>query len=618
MKSAITTSNYFDVIQENGLPDNDTLKAGHQNMVLVSSDNWAAYRADSEIKEATDLYFRKLEQYYDKLSGGKTPAPSAGAPEKKPKTKPAAKQKPAAKTKPAPKAKSEPKPAAKPTAKAAPQTAASKPASTKAAAKPAAKASAKPTPAASSKTGQSEGVYKLTPSVRLIRRFLGKSNKQVPLLHVNAVLRSLQTAITERDIKKNDLHAAEIEKIQELLVQVVNTAKTDDIFIEVGSDMLAKLTQKAGGEHVYGSVPVIKALTRFEGRKPTAKQLENLMKRATTAQKDDNDPYQGVLKDVVVMLAAAQRKGGTVVFDKRGLSGTSATAFNQLAGINSSLNKYSRHAAVYAKSAARTAARNTTASAGRSLLRASGKGDCGCAGGGVSGVKKPCGCKKKTLVTSTKAGLAAVASPTHSISRTKVPDFDPPSVTSLNRRSIMSSSDLMRQQFDVLEFWGKYRTLIGKPVRGFKMMLYGRPGQGKSTAAIDLARYTAAHHGPTLYVSGEEPNSFTLQEKLTRTGGSVKGLDFAGEIPSRKALDHYEYCFIDSVNNMNLTLADFNNLMEQHPNMAFILIFQTTKEGIFKGAQEWEHDVDVVIQVEKGKAQAIKNRFAPLSSITIF
>jgi hypothetical protein len=39
-----------------------------------------------------------------------------------------------------------------------------------------------------------------------------------------------------------------------------------------------------------------------------------------------------------------------------------------------------------------------------------------------------------------------------------------------------------------------------------------------------------------------------------------------------------------------------------HPEVSFIFIYHTTKEGKFKGVNEHAHEVDVIVQVEKGKA----------------
>jgi hypothetical protein len=52
-----------------------------------------------------------------------------------------------------------------------------------------------------------------------------------------------------------------------------------------------------------------------------------------------------------------------------------------------------------------------------------------------------------------------------------------------------------------------------------------------------------------------------------------------------------------------LSPSDLSNLKLSNPNKSFIFIFQTTKDGRFRGANSFQHDVDVVIEIpEKGKA----------------
>lgn len=57
------------------------------------------------------------------------------------------------------------------------------------------------------------------------------------------------------------------------------------------------------------------------------------------------------------------------------------------------------------------------------------------------------------------------------------------------------------------------------------MMVFGNPGQGKSTFALGLARDLASA-GKVLFVSAEEHGSYTLQDKLSRVGGGVPNLHF--------------------------------------------------------------------------------------------
>ena len=44
-------------------------------------------------------------------------------------------------------------------------------------------------------------------------------------------------------------------------------------------------------------------------------------------------------------------------------------------------------------------------------------------------------------------------------------------------------------------------------------------------------------------------------------------------------------------------------MRKKYPDKTFIFIFQTTKQGVFRGRNEFMHDVDVVIEIpERGKA----------------
>ena len=68
-------------------------------------------------------------------------------------------------------------------------------------------------------------------------------------------------------------------------------------------------------------------------------------------------------------------------------------------------------------------------------------------------------------------------------------------------------------------------------------------------------------------------------------------------------LSKYQFIILDSVNKLGLSPKDLENLKRNNPGKSFIFIFQTTKDGKFKGANSYQHDVDVVIEVpERGRA----------------
>ena len=166
---------------------------------------------------------------------------------------------------------------------------------------------------------------------------------------------------------------------------------------------------------------------------------------------------------------------------------------------------------------------------------------------------------------------------------------------------IMSSADFRNLKFKTLGFSGRWRAFIGDPSKGFTAMVFGKPKFGKSYLCIDFADYLAENFGKVLYIAKEEGLDMTLQEKIIEKDIDNANLDVTGEIP--EDLSNYDFIFLDSVNKLALSAKDLESLKKAYPDKSFIYIFQTTKEGNFRGANEFQHDVDIVIEVpEVGKA----------------
>lgn len=166
---------------------------------------------------------------------------------------------------------------------------------------------------------------------------------------------------------------------------------------------------------------------------------------------------------------------------------------------------------------------------------------------------------------------------------------------------LMSSMDFSNMKFNTLGFEGKWKELIGDPSEGFSAMVFGKPKMGKSYLCMDWAGYLARNHGDTLYVAKEEKLNATLQKKLMDKNVAHPCLFVSDHLPTN--LRPYQFIFLDSVNKLGLKPEDLDSLKAQNPGKSFIDVHQTTKEGNFRGANEYQHDVDVVIEVpEKGKA----------------
>jgi DNA repair protein RadC len=170
-----------------------------------------------------------------------------------------------------------------------------------------------------------------------------------------------------------------------------------------------------------------------------------------------------------------------------------------------------------------------------------------------------------------------------------------------NKNTVMNSLDFAKLKFDSLGFTGKWKELIGDPCEGFTAMVFGKPKMGKSYLCVEFAGYLARNHGNTLYVAKEEKLDATLQKKLNDKEVKHRCLYVSDHLPDD--LSPYQFIFLDSVSKLRLSPEDLERLKTENPGKSFIDIYQTTKTGNFRGTNEHQHDVDIVIEVpEKGKA----------------
>ncbi len=181
---------------------------------------------------------------------------------------------------------------------------------------------------------------------------------------------------------------------------------------------------------------------------------------------------------------------------------------------------------------------------------------------------------------------------------------------------VVSSSDFMGAVFSVIPFQGKWKSLIGEPSDPFKAMFFGLPGNGKTTLAILFAHYLASEHNKrVLFVSKEEGFVYTFKEKLDRLKAYHPNLFVVDRIPL--SLASYDVVVLDSVNSLNLSPEDLSRLYSKYPKTSFVCIHKVTKDGKFRGSQEYEHDVDVSVSCQNMIATPQKNRFGGNEPIKI-
>jgi predicted ATP-dependent serine protease len=187
---------------------------------------------------------------------------------------------------------------------------------------------------------------------------------------------------------------------------------------------------------------------------------------------------------------------------------------------------------------------------------------------------------------------------------------------------IMSASDLMNFKYNKYDFFGKWGDFVGQPSINFHAMIYGRPKQGKSILSVQWAKYLSENFGKVLYVASEEGFSVTLQKKVMEFAMDNPNLDFANfrdfeQIKNAVNRGGYRFVFIDSVNYIRITPEDVEDIKAENPQTAFITIQQATKNGNFRGSQEFAHNCDMVIRVEAGMASH-QGRFQEPTEMAVF
>ena len=182
------------------------------------------------------------------------------------------------------------------------------------------------------------------------------------------------------------------------------------------------------------------------------------------------------------------------------------------------------------------------------------------------------------------------------------------------------ADDLVKVEFDSLDFSGKFLELIGKPSRIFSGIIWGLPKGGKSNLSIRFADYLQEYFGDVVYIAAEEGVSASLKEKFIQIkGGGVTVVECRNREEIREYLKSksFQFVFIDSINVAGIDNEYLELIKAENTKKSFISIVQATKSGNFKGDQGLTHNCDFVIKVVGGIAHH-HGRFGPSSEINIF
>lgn len=176
----------------------------------------------------------------------------------------------------------------------------------------------------------------------------------------------------------------------------------------------------------------------------------------------------------------------------------------------------------------------------------------------------------------------------------------------------LNASDYRKINIPRIPMTSEYDYLFGMPARDFYMVLHGLPGNGKTSFAVKFGQYFNKHHGRVLYLASEQNGvDLAFQEVLKRYKASFQLHTKPKQLTEEHlltAFKSYDLIILDSATNLGFYPNQIKDLQEKS-GKAVIAILQSTKDGKFKGSQEWLHDVDISVQIDDFKAVLQKSRF---------
>jgi hypothetical protein len=92
------------------------------------------------------------------------------------------------------------------------------------------------------------------------------------------------------------------------------------------------------------------------------------------------------------------------------------------------------------------------------------------------------------------------------------------------------------------------------------------------------------------------------QEKIERLKTAPPNLFLTDRVPEN--LGGYQFVFIDSVSKAGMDITGIDRLHKSFHEVSFIFNYPNIKEGKFKGVNFHAHEVEVIIQVDKGVASS--------------
>lgn len=416
---------------------------------------------------------------------------------------------------------------------------------------------------------KSTGVEMISPDIAFIREWASMNGKVKPINKLAGFVKRMQIAIVEKRIRKDAPFADEFMAVQREAIKLhkkSESSRNKEVLVEIPAPRFAVLAEIGGLQHLLPTVQFIKAYMRMMGKPVEREKVLNLHKR---------------------IKAAAEK----IVFTNKD------KYIEQIRHIINSLE-------VFAKTKKRTGILEIHPA----QLN------------GLQGILEHCGCNELHGIGDEDEDeetdlLTEEDEPVEPVGEDSEKGYDEEND---DTPKSMSSEEAATRQYILLNFDHPDFSFLGKPSTRFVMMVYGLEGSGKTTFLLQFAKYLAENFGRVLYVTPEEYDSPTLTMTLNRLNIHVpeERLTFAEHIYDHNPQD-YDFIFIDSVNDHDMSYKEFRALRKKYKSKSFIPVFQTTKLKEYRGVGAWKHKADLTCFIENGKITIIKSRYGSLGNTGI-
>ena len=175
----------------------------------------------------------------------------------------------------------------------------------------------------------------------------------------------------------------------------------------------------------------------------------------------------------------------------------------------------------------------------------------------------------------------------------------------------MTAASVCNKKFKTLPFTGDWGALLGEPETNFSMFIYGESGNGKTNAAIKMAKYLSKFK-KVLFYSVEEGINSSIKQTIIRQGllQSTKVLigqyepakfdspfdDLENEL-NKRASAHF--IFIDSLEYADMNNKQLKALKRKFPRKSFIILGRADgAKALSAAGNSAKYDSGIVLYVK--------------------